>query len=60
MEEVEGQVAIRMALSGRLGRTAEHGAKSICAVFVVLGTVYYIAHYGFLSFLLRMIFTPVP
>jgi hypothetical protein len=35
-------------------------AKLICAVFAVFGSVYYIAHYGFFSFLLRMIFTPVP
>jgi hypothetical protein len=35
-------------------------AKLICVVFLVLGSVYYIAHYGFFSFLLRMIFSPVP
>jgi hypothetical protein len=27
-------------------------------VLTVLGSVYYIAHYGFLTFLLRMIFSP--
>jgi hypothetical protein len=35
-------------------------AKFILMVFAVLGSVYYIAHYGFFSFLLRMIFSPVP
>jgi len=35
-------------------------AKLICTAFAVLGSVYYIAHYGFFSFLLRMIFSPVP
>jgi hypothetical protein len=29
-------------------------------VFAVLGSVHYIAHYGFFSFLLHMIFSPVP
>jgi hypothetical protein len=29
-------------------------------MFTVLGSVYYIAHYGFFSFLLRMIFSPLP
>jgi hypothetical protein len=27
-------------------------------VLTVLGSVYYIAHYGFFTFLLRMIFSP--
>jgi len=29
-------------------------------VFVAVGSVYYIAHYGFFTFLLRMIFSPLP
>jgi len=33
-------------------------AKLILMVFAIVGSVYYIAHYGFLSFLLRMIFSP--
>ncbi|MGA3130981.1 MAG: hypothetical protein ABSD59_09285 [Terracidiphilus sp.] len=33
-------------------------AKLICALFLVLGSVYYIAHYGFLTFLLHAIFSP--
>ena len=34
--------------------------KYILAFLTVIGSGYYIAHYGFLSFLLRMIFSPVP
>jgi hypothetical protein len=26
--------------------------------FIVLGSIYYIAHYGFLSFLMHVIFSP--
>jgi hypothetical protein len=33
-------------------------AKLILMLVTVLGSVYYIAHYGFLSFLLRVIFSP--
>ncbi len=33
-------------------------AKLILIVFTVLGSVYYIARYGFLSFLLHVIFSP--
>jgi hypothetical protein len=33
-------------------------AKFILMVLTVLGSVYYIAHYGFFTFLLRMIFSP--
>ena len=29
-------------------------------LFVAVGSVYYIAHYGFFTFLLKMIFSPVP
>jgi hypothetical protein len=29
-------------------------------VFVAVGSVYYIAHYGFFTFLLKMIFSPLP
>ena len=35
-------------------------AQLIWTVFLVLVSVYYIAHYGFFSFLLRMIFSPLP
>ena len=35
-------------------------AKYILMVFAVLGSVYYIAHYGFFSFLLHMFLSPVP
>jgi hypothetical protein len=35
-------------------------ANLILGVLVVVGCVYYIAHFGFFSFLLRMIFTPLP
>jgi hypothetical protein len=35
-------------------------AQLIGAAFVALGSVYCIARYGFLSFLLHMIFTPLP
>ena len=34
--------------------------NSVLMVFALLGSVYYIVHYGFISFLLRMIFSPVP
>jgi len=29
-------------------------------LFAALGSVYYIAHYGILIFLLKMIFSPLP
>jgi nitrate reductase NapE component len=35
-------------------------AQLILLVFVAVGSVYYIAHYGFLTFLLKMIFSPLP
>ena len=35
-------------------------AKLICMVITVLGSVYCIARYGFFSFLLHVIFSPVP
>jgi hypothetical protein len=35
-------------------------AKVILMVLVVVGCVYYIAHFGFLTFLLKMIFSPLP
>jgi hypothetical protein len=35
-------------------------AKFSLVVLLVLGCVYYIAHYGFFSFLLHMIFSPMP
>jgi hypothetical protein len=56
-----------MAIMGPISRAISKAidklpkwAKSICVVFAVFGTVYYIAHYGFLSFLLHMIFSPLP
>jgi hypothetical protein len=35
-------------------------AQLTLMALVALGCVYYIAHYGFFTFLLRMIFSPVP
>lgn len=35
-------------------------AKFIFMVFAAFASVYYVAHYGFWSFLLNMIFKPVP
>jgi hypothetical protein len=35
-------------------------ANLMLMAFVALVSVYYIAHYGFFSFLLRMIFSPLP
>jgi hypothetical protein len=35
-------------------------ANLILMTFVALGSVYYIAHFGFFSFLLHMIFSPLP
>jgi hypothetical protein len=35
-------------------------ANLILGVFAVVACVYYIARYGFFSFLLRMIFSPLP
>jgi hypothetical protein len=32
----------------------------ILGVFLAIGSIYYIVHYGFFSFLLRMILTPLP
>ena len=43
-----GRVVDRLPLWGRV----------IFYVITVLGSVYFIAHYGFLRFLLRMIFSP--
>jgi len=56
-----------MAIMGPISRAIDkltdrlpRWAKLICGVFAVLGSVYYIAHYGFFTFLLRMIFSPLP
>jgi hypothetical protein len=56
-----------MAIMGPISRAISRAtdilprwAKLIWVVFAVLGSVYYIAHYGFFSFLLHMIFSPVP
>jgi hypothetical protein len=52
-----------MAIMGSISRAMDNlpiWAKSICAVVAVFGSVYYIAHYGFFSFLLHLIFSPVP
>ena len=34
--------------------------QGILAVIAIAVSVYYIAHYGFFSFLLHMIFSPMP
>jgi len=56
-----------MAIMGPISRAISRAidklpkwAKFILVVLLVLGSAYYIAHYGFFSFLLRMIFSPVP
>jgi hypothetical protein len=56
-----------MAIMGPISRAIDklvdklpRWAKLICAVFIVLGSVYCIAHYGFFSFLLHAIFSPAP
>jgi hypothetical protein len=52
-----------MAIMGLTSRAIDKlptWVKFILMVLTVLGSVYYIAHYGFFSFLLRMIFSPVP
>ena len=50
-----------MAIMGLIARATDKlptWAKWICMLFAVLGCVYYIARYGFWSFLLRTIFSP--
>ena len=52
-----------MAIMGSISRAIDKlppWVKFILMVFAVLGSVYYITHYGFFSFLLHMIFSPVP
>jgi hypothetical protein len=57
----------KMAIMGPISRAISKAldklprwANWILMVFAVLGSGYYIAHYGFFSFLLRMIFSPLP
>jgi hypothetical protein len=52
-----------MAIMGLTSRAIDKlptWAKLILGILAVLGSVYYIANYGFFTFLLRMIFSPVP
>jgi hypothetical protein len=56
-----------MAIMGPISRAISRAldklprlANLILMVFVVLGSAYYIVHYGFFSFLLHMIFIPLP
>jgi hypothetical protein len=52
-----------MAIMGAISRAIDklpRWAKFILTVFTLLGSVYYIAHYGFFSFLLHAIFSPAP
>lgn len=50
---------ISRAISRALDRLPRW-ANVILVVVVVIGSIYYIAHYGFFTFLLRMILTPLP
>jgi hypothetical protein len=56
-----------MAIMGPISRALDklidrlpRWAQWILMVFVAVGSVYYIAHYGFFTFLLKMIFSPLP
>jgi hypothetical protein len=56
-----------MAIMGPISRAISRAldklprwANVILMVSAVLASVYYITHYGFFSFLLRMIFSPLP
>jgi hypothetical protein len=56
-----------MAIMGPISRAIDRlvdklprWAQLILIAFVVLGSVYCIARYGFFSFLLRVIFSPLP
>ena len=57
----------KMSIMGPISRALDRlidklprWAKLILMVFVAVGCVYYIAHYGFFIFLLKMIFSPLP
>jgi hypothetical protein len=52
-------MAIMVSISTAID-TLPMWTKLIFYGLTVLGSVYCIAHYGFFSFLLRVIFTPVP
>jgi hypothetical protein len=56
-----------MAIMGPISRAISRAmdklptwANVILAVLVGVGSVYYVVKYGFFSFLLRMIFSPLP
>jgi hypothetical protein len=56
-----------MAVMGPISRAISRGidrlprwAKLILMVLALVGNVYYMARYGFFSYLLRMIFSPLP
>ena len=56
-----------MAMMGPISRAIDRlvdklpgWAKLICAVAIVLGSIYCIAQYGFFSFLSHVIFSPMP
>ena len=62
-----GLYSERMAIMGPISRALDRfidklprWAKVILMVLVVVGCVYYIAHYGFLTFLLKAILSPMP
>jgi hypothetical protein len=58
-----GLFSERMAIMGSISGAVDKlptWAKLICMVITVLGSVYCIARYGFFSFLLHVIFSPVP
>jgi hypothetical protein len=51
-----------MAIRGSISRAVDKlptWVKFIFTALAILGSMYYIARYGFFSFLLRMIFSPV-
>jgi nitrate reductase NapE component len=45
---------------GRLIDKLPRWAQLVLMAFLVMVSVYYVARYGFFSFLLRMIFSPLP
>ena len=56
-------MAIMGPISRAIGRLIDklpRWAQWILMLFAAVGSVYYIAHYGVLIFLLKMIFSPLP
>jgi hypothetical protein len=54
-------MAVMGSISGAIGKFIDQlpaWAKLICVVLAIVGSVYYIARNGFLSFLLHLIFSP--